>query len=420
MRDAMVRMEQERLEMVAEVEAQIERALASMQVEILSDVSEYSDDSRPNSRMSDIPAISRRSVTPGTPTTRSRKGSTTEKRLRSYGTESTLVDYDDDSRHHAADRSTTVIEETEEEAENEGRKKRPGAGEVQEIPDEDLTIKKRFSAEGNGVDKNHQDAMGAVDMGISEKSDKIAQKVMEIQRKVSFEILSSGCGLIILVPQLETALASEHRRVTSSSESEDYARNRGPRRRRTPKGYRSDGSSSTTSHVYREEPAPPIRQRREPIPLVLGTKSPDTLAPSRPPRSDPPPQGLRRIGSGVSLSATPPSPVLTPITPALTQGNIGTTDDEDMSDFQSAYSISPRDSYGEEKVQRDERDGLTPTSIETATGSMVDGLKVPINDKPRPRAYSNATTVGGSPMNSATTASDDTVDMGRPISLINV
>jgi hypothetical protein len=157
-----------------------------MQVEVLSDVSEYSDDSRPNSRMSDIPTNSKRATTPGTPKSRSRRGSGTEKRLRSYGTESTLVDYDDDARHHVADRSTTVIEEDEEDVESEERKKRPGIDEVQEIPDEDVTIvKKRFSAEGNGVDKNHQDAMGAVDMGISEKSDKIAQKVLEIQRKVS-------------------------------------------------------------------------------------------------------------------------------------------------------------------------------------------------------------------------------------------
>lgn len=185
----MVRMEQERLEMVAEVEAQIERALASMQVEILSEVSEYSDDSRPNSRMSDLPTVPRRPMSPGTPNSRSRRGSMTEKRLRSYGTESTLVDYDD-ARHHVADRSATVIEETEEDAEGEGRKKRPSIDEVQEIPDEDVTIvKKRFSAEGNGTDKHHQDAMGAVDMGISEKSDKIAQKVLEIQRKASFQIL---------------------------------------------------------------------------------------------------------------------------------------------------------------------------------------------------------------------------------------
>ena len=178
MRDAMVKMEQERLEMVAEVEAQIERALASMQVEILSDVSEYSDYSRPNSRMSGP-------IASGSPKARSRRGSTSEKRLRSYGTESTLVDYNDDVRHHVADRSATVIEETEEEAEGDERRKRPGVDEVQDIPDEDVTIVKRFSAEANRIDKSHHDAMGAVDMGISEKSDKIAQKVMEIQRKVS-------------------------------------------------------------------------------------------------------------------------------------------------------------------------------------------------------------------------------------------
>ena len=95
---------------------------------------------------------------------------------------------------------------------------------------------------------------------------------------------------------------------------------------------------------------------------------------------------------------------------------MGSTDDEDMSDFQSAYSVSPRDSYGEDNALGDERDGPTPTSIETA----ADGLKVPIHEQPRPRAYSNATTVGESPMDSATTASDETVDMRRPISFIHV
>ena len=207
--------------------------------------------------------------------------------------------------------------------------------------------------------------------------------------------------------------------MTSSSESEDhYTRSRGPRRRRTPKGYRSDGSSSTNTvpQIYREEPAPPVPQHHDPTPLVVDTKTRDSLTPSRPPRGDPPSQGLRRIGSGVSLGATPPSPALTPITPALTQGNIGSTDDEDMSDFQSAYSVSPRDSYGEEKGQRDERDGLTPTSMETTTG----GLEVPIDEKPRQRAYSNATTVSGSVMDSVTTGSDDTVEMRRPVSFINV
>lgn len=224
--------------------------------------------------------------------------------------------------------------------------------------------------------------------------------------------------------QLETALANEHRRVTSSSESDDYTRIRGPRRRRAAKAYRSDGSSPThtASHAHTEQSPSPVRQRHDydSIPLVMDTKSHDTLNPSRPPRSDPPPQALRRIGSGVSLSATPPSPVLTPITPSLTQGNIGSTDDEDMSDFQSAYSISPRDSYREGNAQGDERDDLTPTSMDTTTESIVGRLTVPTNDKVRPRAYSNASTVGGSPIVSATTASDEMVDMERPVSFINV
>ena len=211
--------------------------------------------------------------------------------------------------------------------------------------------------------------------------------------------------------------------MTSSSESDDYTRIRGPRRRRAAKGYRSDGSSSThtTSHTHKEEPALPVRQRHDSTTLGVDTKSRDTLAPPRPPRCEPPSQGLRRIGSGVSLGATPPSPALTPITPALTQGNIGSTDDEDMSDFQSAYSVSPRDSYGEDKAQRGERDGLTPTSMETATGSTVGGLTVPISEMPRPRAYSNATTVNGSPpVRSRVNVSDETVDMTRPISFIEV
>ena len=91
-----------------------------------------------------------------------------------------------------------------------------------------------------------------------------------------------------------------------------------------------------------------------------------------------------------------------------------------MSDFQSAYSVSPRDSYGEDGAQRDERDGLTPTSMETTTGPAAVGLEVPTNEKSRSRAYSNATTVSGSLVDSATTGSDETVEMRRPVSFINV
>ena len=192
--------------------------------------------------------------------------------------------------------------------------------------------------------------------------------------------------------------------MTSSSESDDYTCTR-PRRRRTPNSHRSDGSSSTqaTTHVHTEESAPPVHQHHDSIPLAVDTKSCDTLAPSRPPRGDPPSQGLRGIGSDVSLSATPPSPALTPITSALTQGNIGSTNDEDMSDFQNASSVSPRDSHGKDNAQQNERDS-TPTPIETTTGSLVGEPGMPINRKSQQTAYGNAATVDVPPMDSATTA----------------
>ena len=64
--------------------------------------------------------------------------------------------------------------------------------------------------------------------------------------------------------QLETALANERRRVTSSAESDDYTRTRSPRRRRIAKGKRSDGSASThtKSCTHKEEPSLPVRQSR--------------------------------------------------------------------------------------------------------------------------------------------------------------
>jgi len=164
MRDTMERMEQERADMVAEVEAQIERALASMAVDV--DESDYGGElsSRPGSRMS------ARSVSG----TRSRRASDAMKnenngsRLRSFGTESTLAEsyergMDDTLVANKSERETDTITEEEE---------------VPLSP----TKKKRFSATQSEV---VQDGMMAVDEGISERSDKIAQKVLQIQQKVS-------------------------------------------------------------------------------------------------------------------------------------------------------------------------------------------------------------------------------------------
>lgn len=169
MRETMERMEQERAEMVAEVEAQIERALASMAVDI--DESDYGGElsSRPGSRMS----ASARSASG----TSSRRASDAVKsgshenngsRLRSFGTESTLAEayergMDDTLVAGKSERETDTITEEEE---------TPASP----------TKKKRFSATQS---ETVQDGMMAVDEGISERSDKIAQKVLQIQQKVS-------------------------------------------------------------------------------------------------------------------------------------------------------------------------------------------------------------------------------------------
>ncbi|KAF9015158.1 hypothetical protein BDQ17DRAFT_1418269 [Cyathus striatus] len=159
MKQTMEKMEQERAEMIAEVEAQIERALASMAVDV--DDSDYTN-SRPHSRLSEFSGSRSRRT--------SDAGKT--KHLRSFGTESTL---------------------TEEYEEEQVSKKEPLDSEhVGGDGDETVSLpkKKRFSA--TEVDLP-QDGMSAVDEGISQKSDKIAQKVLEIQQK------------------LETALASDRR-----------------------------------------------------------------------------------------------------------------------------------------------------------------------------------------------------------------
>jgi len=157
MKDTMDKMEQERAEMVAEVEAQIERALASMAVDI--DDSDYGS-SRPHSRSSNMSG------------SRSRRPSDAAKsrHLRSFGTESTLAEsygeemeaVEESSTVDKLDRENAIIEEDDEE---------------EEIP----LRRKRFSASEMDAP---QDGMNAVDEGISQKSDKIAQKVLEIQQKV--------------------------------------------------------------------------------------------------------------------------------------------------------------------------------------------------------------------------------------------
>ena len=148
MRFAMEKMEEERAQMVAEVEAQIERALASMAID-LDDTSDYeSRDSRPTSprpRTSGSKAGSRRS------------SNAQSHALRSFSTESTPAE----SYENGVGRVDNEVIEEEDEPTSATRK--------------------RFSV--SQPDQTN-DTMGAVDEGISRTTDRIAEKVLQIQERV--------------------------------------------------------------------------------------------------------------------------------------------------------------------------------------------------------------------------------------------
>jgi nicotinamide N-methyltransferase len=337
MRETMERMEEERAEMVAEVEAQIERALASMAVDI--DDSDYGS-SRPDSRLSNISG------------TRSRRPSDAAKtrHLRSFGTESTLAEsYGEDIEaveqeglpaHDKVERQTDTIVEDDEE--------------------EPVARTKRFSA--SEVDAP-QDGMTAVDEGISQKSDKIAQKVLEIQQKVSLAPPTYLSNLSKTIRKLESALASDRRiakrRPRSSkgsgedelSEASTYSRRSRSKPRHSEQQYtkpisrprtRSGTVSSTqanSSNIKSEDNRQPMPIQQKPSKIFSVDKE---QTPTR--------------ASFLDVSGDDQSTPTSPLTATDISEHdvaprtqhpvpVGLTDDSDT-DFQSAYSTSPRGSYG--------------------------------------------------------------------------
>ncbi|KAI0756974.1 AEX-3 domain-containing protein [Daedaleopsis nitida] len=315
MRSTMEKMEEERAEMIAEVEAQIERALAHMAVDV--DDSDYGG-SRPSSRMSSRSAPSTY-CRPNDSRSRSRP-------LRSFSTESTLAESfaNGDDLLKTERVTNTVMEEDEpdEQAERERRKK-------------------RFSA--MDVEMAAHDGMKAVDEGISQKSDKIAQKVLQIQRK------------------LESALAADaYRRSLDSAASEsELSESANRRARRTKPSRKGRGITDSPARTGRSTP---MRRGSEATATVTSASPKDMsftegdhiteVAEERRPR----PQvvtskqnleasNLRKISSINSISDRISPSTVTPTTPSLTPGASAATDDEET-DFQSAYSTSPRGSYG--------------------------------------------------------------------------
>ncbi|KIJ26929.1 hypothetical protein M422DRAFT_191607 [Sphaerobolus stellatus SS14] len=158
MRQNMARMEDERAAMVAEVEAQIERALQSM---IISE-SEPEDPNMVYSPRHSRPSSRRSSVT-------SASGG---RMLRSFGTGSTLAE------DREAEEAATAEEESGREYEKEEEYKDGKDGKNKDELEVEPKKLKRFSA------PNRDEGMITVDENITERSDKISKKVMEIQAKV--------------------------------------------------------------------------------------------------------------------------------------------------------------------------------------------------------------------------------------------
>ncbi|KIM48206.1 hypothetical protein M413DRAFT_22737 [Hebeloma cylindrosporum] len=308
MRETMERMEQERAEMVAEVEAQIERALASMAVEL--DDSDYGS-SRPQSRLSNVSG------------SRSRRTSDASKarHLRSFGTESTLAEsYAEDIEAVEEEETTeTIVRETSTIAEDE---------------EELTTKKKRFSASELEVP---QDGMNAVDEGISQKSDKIAQKLesaLSSDRRVSKWKSQVESGEESLSEVGSTRSRRSRTKRPSSKPSS---------RPRTRSGTMSSTQTSTPTIKGEDSKRPPLPPVKPP--LALPTEQ-DTKTPTRAsfldvsnddhstPESIPSPLEPDTTSLEQNIPQPPPPPM--PIT---------MTDDSDT-DFQSAYSASPRGSYG--------------------------------------------------------------------------
>ncbi|KAI0932188.1 hypothetical protein AcW2_000881 [Taiwanofungus camphoratus] len=386
MKQMMEKMEEERAEMIAEVEAQIERALASMAVDM--DESDYG--SRPSSRMSSrsAPSTYRR------PSERSRG-------LRSFSTESTLAEsYEDENRDDVGKiglPTGTVPEEDEEE--------------------ELHPKKKRFSASHSDLP---QDGMMAMDEGISQKSDKIAQKVIQIQRKLESALAADAQRRSSESQMSESDLSESTKALRSriSRSGRPSSRHKTTKDRRnftvSPPGTGHSSASFQGASVPVSSDAPNISRIAEDSKkdhIQLNVQSDDT--PTKQTLDIP---VLRRIPSTVSLSATrPTSPsMITPTTPSLSLGASATTDDEET-DFQSAYSTSPRGSYGsfENISVRTYHASDSEQGTPTAMDKYFHGDFHALTPQGRER-NSSTSTATESKVRRDTTASGDTVLTARP------
>ncbi|KAG8906211.1 hypothetical protein FRB99_007356 [Tulasnella sp. 403] len=297
MRIEMEEMEEERNRMVEEVEAQIERALASM---TLSD--HYESDYSQGSNFSSHSHPRFGSSRPG-----SRPGTSNGRPLRSFATASTLAGNaaDDVSSIDMGQDDTMIVE-------GRGETNSMRKGSVDLKSQSGSVRKRRFSASSR---EPHLDGLDAVDVGISQRIETVAEKMMAIQQKLenAFEQsrrLRSRPG----TPRSELNSENEGTHSTQSERDAIIAR----RAVTTP-------ILPKSSPVQEVPPVPPLPQAQN------GLQAPATL---------------QRIASGASLSATRPQspdpkspPSSLPSFP-VRGGTPAITDDSDDS-YMSAYSYSP-------------------------------------------------------------------------------
>ncbi|TDL28431.1 hypothetical protein BD410DRAFT_824177 [Rickenella mellea] len=370
MRLAMDKMEEERAQMVAEVEAQIERALASMAVDL--EDSDY-DSSQGVGSPRSASAMSRRSS----------NAAHSAFPLRSIGTESTLAEeYEEEQTRVSHD---AIKEENEQAIESPSKKKRFSTGPQDQV----------------------QDIMTAVDEGIHDTSDRIAQKVLQIQEKLESALAADKFGSGRASHESDRSQYSQHSAHESvgagAAEQEDVKDNPVPSPTlQNPKVFsnphprtRSSTASSgrtTTQNVTQTTPSRRIIHLdrpeviKEPSPALRRSLSSEHVSESSVTSSVNP---VPSISS--SYTASPPTPTATN----------ATTEDSDT-DFQSAYSASPRDSYlslddddeinvASDKIVRPPR-AKKPTQDDVVYDKRAPG-DIDFSTRMRDRVVSNATTV---------------------------
>ena len=371
MREAMDKMEEERAQLVEEVEAQIERALASMSMAV--EMGDSDAESQPESQQSASSRPASRNETG------SRRSSNASRSIppRPFSTDSTLAETaetDEETRHSL---DSTAF----------------GEGDVEASP---TMVHSGHSIRSSTVDRSSD--MGAVDESIHQNTDKIAQKVLQIQQKVcySYQIFVDVLFIDRLFRQLENAMAERRfNRPSLDSENESkgsrpispatlrHAIGSGTLGRRSRSGTMSSTQTSTRTGKTAQN-SPTTKRDRSMTPKAQNSPHLKTnFIPSEP---------VPDIRS-VSPATLSPAAAASQLPSSLPT----TTEDSDT-DFQSAYSTSPRESYYDSGPGADSDSNEKVSPIAPQDASVTFGLSsIPNVNGVRERASSASTAIAKLP-----------------------